>query len=84
MDISILRIVAPPGSGMLQLCSFLPQISVTPMQQRVYVIGHPGGRELAVSLYDNSLAEYSQQYVRYRSPTEGGNSGSPVFDRQLI
>jgi hypothetical protein len=35
MDISILRIVAPPGSGMLQLCSILPQISVTPMQQRL-------------------------------------------------
>src|SRR5262249_33827717 len=31
----------------------------------------------------NSLAECSRQYVRYRSPTEEGNSGSPVLDRQL-
>jgi hypothetical protein len=82
MDISILRIIAPPGSGKLELCSILPKISST-LMQRVYVIGHPKGQELAVSLYDNSLAEYSQQYVRYRSPTEEGNSGSPVLDRQL-
>src|SRR6266446_4101345 len=52
-------------------------------EQRVYVIGHPGGRELAVSLYDNSVAGYARQFVHYRSPTEAGNSGSPVFDRRL-
>ena len=82
MDISILRVIAPPDSTKLELCSFLPKISNASMP-RVYVIGHPRGQELAVSLYDNSLAEYSQQYVRYRSPTEEGNSGSPVLDRQL-
>jgi Trypsin-like peptidase domain/MAP3K TRAFs-binding domain len=82
MDISILRIIAPSDSTKLELCSFLPKIGNT-STQRVYVIGHPRGQELAVSLYDNSLAEYSQQYVRYRSPTEEGNSGSPVLDRQL-
>lgn len=82
MDISILRIIAPPDSGRLELCPALPKIGGTSMQ-RVYVVGHSKGQELAVSLYDNSLAEYSQQYVRYRSPTEEGNSGSPVLDRQL-
>jgi hypothetical protein len=82
MDISILRIIAPPDSGKLELCPTLAKISGTSMQ-RVYVVGHPKGQELAVSLYDNSLAECSQQYVRYRSPTEEGNSGSPVLDRQL-
>ena len=82
MDISILRIIAPPDSGRLELCPALPKIGGTSMQ-RVYVVGHPKGQELAVSLYDNSLAEYSRQYVRYRSPTEEGNSGSPVLDRQL-
>jgi hypothetical protein len=83
MDISILRIDSPTGSSNLELCSTLPQVSAPTMERRVYVIGHPGGRELAVSLYDNSLTEYAQQYVRYRSPTEAGNSGSPVFDRRL-
>jgi hypothetical protein len=82
MDVSIFRIVAPLDAGKLELCTAPPKISGTSMQ-RVYVVGHPKGQELAVSLYDNSLAEYSQQYVRYRSPTEEGNSGSPVLDRQL-
>jgi hypothetical protein len=82
MDISVLRIAAPADAGKLGLCPAPPKISNTSMQ-RVYVVGHPKGQELAVSLYDNSLAEYSQQYVRYRSPTEEGNSGSPVLDRQL-
>src|SRR5262245_16724057 len=82
MEFSILRVIAPPGSGMLALCPALPKISDT-SKQRVYVVGHPKGQELAVSLYDNSLAEYSQQYVRHRSPTEEGNSGSPVLDRRL-
>jgi hypothetical protein len=82
MDISILRITAPPDSSKLDLCSSLPKISNT-STPRVYVIGHPRGQELAVSLYDNSLAEYSQQYVRYRSPLEGGYSGAPILDRQL-
>lgn len=27
--------------------------------------------------------EYESHYVRYRSPTESGHSGSPVYDRQL-
>jgi hypothetical protein len=82
MDVSVLQIIAPPDAGKLELCPTLPKISGTSMQ-RVYVVGHPKGQELAVSLYDNSLAECSQQYVRYRSPTEEGNSGSPVLDRQL-
>ena len=73
MDVSILRIIAPPGSGKLECCPTPPKLSATSMQ-RVYVVGHPKGQELAVSLYDNSLAECSQQYVRYRSPTEEGNS----------
>jgi hypothetical protein len=82
MDISIFRIIPPPDSSKLNICPTVPKIGGVPMQ-RVYVVGHPKGQELAVSLYDNSLAEYSQQFVRYRSPTEEGNSGSPVLDRQL-
>jgi hypothetical protein len=45
-------------------------------------MGHPKGAELAISLYDNRLVQYCEPYVHYRSPTEGGSSGSPVFTRQ--
>jgi S1-C subfamily serine protease len=58
---------------------------------RVYVIGHPGGRELSFSLQDNELIDHEGEKggapalpgilrVHYRAPTEGGSSGSPVFN----
>src|SRR5262249_55483223 len=47
MDISILQIIPPPDAGKLELCPTLPKISGTSMQ-RVYVVGHPKGQELAV------------------------------------
>jgi hypothetical protein len=84
LDVSILKINPPVEARLLDLYPYLPEIDPSdPLPQRIYVIGHPGGRELAVSLYDNSLAGYEKPFVRYRSPTVGGNSGSPVFNRQL-
>jgi len=53
-----------------------------PLQhRRAYVIGHPGGSaQPQFSLQDNILIDYDHRVLRYRSPTEGGSSGSPVFD----
>lgn len=49
--------------------------------RRAYVIGHPGGSsQPQFSLQDNILLDYDQRVLHYRSPTEGGSSGSPVFD----
>jgi hypothetical protein len=84
LDVSILRIDPPSGLHAFVPCPDLPDVSADPDKpQRVYVIGHPEGAELVVSLYDNSLIEYENPYVRYRSPTEGGHSGSPVLTRKL-
>jgi hypothetical protein len=84
LDVSILRIEAPQGSSSIDPFPHLPVINTENSdEQRIYVIGHPSGNEMAVSLYDNSLTEYERQYVRYRSPTEEGNSGSPVFTKKL-
>lgn len=56
-------------------------------RRRAIVIGHAGGRELAVSLADTEIvdvgyrdaARQSGLFVHYRTPTAPGNSGSPVF-----
>jgi hypothetical protein len=48
-------------------------------RQRVYVIGHPRGQALSVSLHDNILLDHEAPRIHYRSPTEGGSSGSPLF-----
>lgn len=50
--------------------------------QRVYVIGHPRGGRLSYSIDDNLLLDHEKPRVHYRAPTEGGSSGSPVFNQQ--
>lgn len=48
----------------------------------VYVIGHPAGAGLKFSIRGNGLLGYDaeQMRVHYSAPTEGGSSGSPVFN----
>ena len=51
-------------------------------RQRVYVIGHPRGGGLSYSLDDSMLLDHEVPKIHYRTPTEGGSSGSPVFNQQ--
>ena len=48
--------------------------------ERMYIIGHPAGGTLQLSLQDNALLDYEGRLLHYRTPTVGGSSGSPVFD----
>jgi hypothetical protein len=68
-----------------------PDAKGQPPRARVYVIGYPGGRELSFSFQDNELIDHEGPdagkpqidgvcRVHYRAPTEGGSSGSPVFE----
>lgn len=48
---------------------------------RAYVIGHPMGiPEIRLSLHNSLVLDIDERYAWYRSPTEPGSSGSPVFD----
>lgn len=91
-DASLLRLT-PPLSGIapLPLAAALPVVDET---ARVYIIGHPGGRDLSFSFQDNELLDHEGPpagqpqipgvcRVHYRAPTEGGSSGSPVFNSRL-
>jgi len=51
-------------------------------ESQIYVIGHPNGGTLAFSLQDNELINYDNSHIWYRTPTEGGSSGSPIFNSQ--
>jgi len=91
-DCTLLRLNEPLTDMVpLPLAKHLP---VLEQQARVYVIGHPGGRDLAFSLQDNELLDHEGPpqgkpqipgvcRVHYRAPTEGGSSGSPVFNGNL-
>jgi V8-like Glu-specific endopeptidase len=51
--------------------------------RRAYVIGHPRGLDQPqFSLQDSIMLDYDHRVLHYRSPTERGSSGSPVFDDQ--
>jgi hypothetical protein len=50
--------------------------------RRLYIIGYAGGRGLSFSFDDNVMIACNDRRVHYRTPTEGGNSGSPVFDEE--
>lgn len=88
-DITVLRLAGGiPDVPPLPLDLNLPQPGP---DTRVYVIGHPGGRELAFSFQDNQLLDHEGPpdgqpeidgvvRLHYRAPTEGGSSGSPVFN----
>jgi len=91
-DASLLRLETPvAGVTPLPIAAALPVIDDT---ARVYIIGHPGGRDLSFSFQDNELLDHEGPpagrpqipgvcRLHYRAPTEGGSSGSPVFNSRL-
>ena len=88
-DASLLRLESPVANIKgLPVSRTLPAVE---KMAQVYVVGYPGGQELAVSLQDNKLLDHEGPKkgkpqiqgvwrIHYRAPTEPGSSGSPVFN----
>ena len=63
-------------------------------RDKVFVVGHPGGKSLSFSFTDNEVVDHELtskeprlpgvRRIHYRAPTEGGSSGSPVFHHEDI
>lgn len=53
-------------------------------RNNAYVIGHPRGSGLQISVHDSLLLASDEQrrLLHYRTPTDPGSSGSPVFNDQ--
>jgi hypothetical protein len=83
LDTTLVELDAyPQNVDPLPLARELPALK-TGVVTRAYVIGHPEGlAQPQFSLHDNALLDYDDTWIHYRSPTEGGSSGSPVFDAQ--
>jgi V8-like Glu-specific endopeptidase len=97
LDCTLLRLKEQPvGVKPLAIATTIQAIPKTDgaTRPRVYVIGYPGGRDLAFSIQDNEMLDHEAPpdgtpadpgacFVQYRAPTEPGSSGSPVFDDSL-
>lgn len=82
LDVTIVRLqdVGADLPG-LKTAVRLPLIDV---RSKAYVVGHPLGGGLQLSLFDSVLLDIcdDQRLVHYRTPTDPGSSGSPVFNAQ--
>jgi hypothetical protein len=58
------------------------QPPVPPLPVDAYVAGHARGYDMQVSAFgDAKLVAIQDRYLYYRASTEGGDSGSPIFDQ---
>lgn len=79
LDVTFLEVKGlPPNAEALPIST--RRVSLTAPPPRLYIVGHPSGRDLELSLHDNVLLGCNDRFLHYRTPTEGGSSGSPVFD----
>jgi V8-like Glu-specific endopeptidase len=80
LDVTIVRLQGiAPNHKVLKLAANVP---VLDGKTKVYVIGHPEGGGLEISLTDSTLLDIddTQRLMHYRTPTDPGSSGSPVFN----
>ena len=81
LDVIIVRLRELPGS-----VSSLPTSMTLPLvdaKAKAYVVGHPRGSGLLIALHDSVLLDIDDHdcLVHYRTPTDPGSSGSPVFNK---
>ena len=80
LDATLLQLDRPiEGVTGYPIAPSLPRLD---SERRTYIIGHPQGGGLSFSMQDNLLLDWDEHRVHYRTPTEPGSSGSPVFDDQ--
>jgi hypothetical protein len=57
-----------------------PVLPVRTSAAQIRAIGHPSGRGLSLSV--NTLLDHEAPKIHYQTATEGGSSGSPVFNTE--
>ena len=80
LDVSILRLDGPVYEGRIKPYPAKLDLADPGTRPRLYIAGHPGGGKLQISIHDNHLIEFDDRKILYRTPTNPGSSGSPVFD----
>lgn len=82
LDVTVCRLNRTPVSA-----DGLPVAATIPWpspRTKAFVVGHPRAGELQFSLQDSVLLDVceNERLMHYRTPTDPGSSGSPVFNRE--
>src|SRR5262249_32819956 len=78
LDYTVLRLAAPATcQPPFPIARKLPDPDD---KEAAWVLGHPRGGKLSVSMKNNLVVGVSEERIHYRSATEPGSSGSPVFN----
>jgi trypsin-like peptidase/tetratricopeptide repeat protein len=80
LDVTIARLRAPLSAQTpLATAAALPLVE---SRAHAYVVGHPRGGGLQIALHDSRLLDVDddERLLHYRTPTDPGSSGSPVFN----
>ncbi len=80
LDIAILVSDALDQAPIIEPLTVSPNLPVARKGAYVYVVGHPGGAGLQLSVRGNDLIDQDGAKLHYMAPTQKGSSGSPVFD----
>lgn len=79
LDFALLQLAAPVGLkyGWLELARNKQEIQ---RSKAVKIIQHPAGRPKEFVTRDTAIVRHVGKFMHYKADTEGGSSGSPVFD----
>lgn len=82
LDVTVVRLAVPEGKNNGSVLKTAARLPLVGPKTKTYVVGHPQGGGLQISLHDSLLLDIDQEgrLVHYRTPTEPGSSGSPVFN----
>ena len=78
LDVAVVEI-DPPVQPKAEI-PLAPVLPTRTSRAQVRAIGHPSGRGLSFSI--NTLLDHEGAKIHYRTATEGGSSGSPVFNAE--
>ncbi len=78
LDVAIAELTQPvrPKIGL----PIAPVLPIRTSRSQVRAIGHPSGRGLSISI--NTSLDHEAPKIHYRTATEAGSSGSPVFNAE--
>lgn len=82
LDVTIVRCDPSALPDSVQAVQIPESQHLVTRKERVNIVQHPQGRRKEIALHDNTVTYVYDKAIRYTTDTEGGSSGSPVFNNE--